>query len=138
MVHIKDSGVFDAPVDKIWKYLNDQDAHKHGFIKSWNPKVEGKIVTVDAEIVGPDGNAFTEKYQTTMNPPTGYTTETLEGPGKGSKYTQTYTADGDKTKVEIEGDWKVAGLDDEKTTKMILGLLETAFNEDNENLKKYS
>lgn len=23
MVHLRDDGVFDAPIDKIWKYLND-------------------------------------------------------------------------------------------------------------------
>lgn len=32
MVHIKDEGVFDAPVEKIWRYIND-DEHSHSAVK---------------------------------------------------------------------------------------------------------
>src|SRR6266571_6880852 len=30
MVHIRDDGVFDAPIDKLWKYIQDNNAHQHG------------------------------------------------------------------------------------------------------------
>jgi len=33
MVHVKDDGVFDAPVEKIWKYLNDENQHEHSAVK---------------------------------------------------------------------------------------------------------
>ena len=43
----------------------------------------------------------------------------------------------DKTKVEVSGEFKIQGLDDEATRKVILAWLEESFNEDNTSLKKY-
>ena len=33
MVHVSDEGMFDAPVEKIWRFLNDDNSHQHSFLK---------------------------------------------------------------------------------------------------------
>jgi hypothetical protein len=43
---------------------------------------------------------------------------------------------GDKTKVEVSGEFKIPGLD-EATRKTTLAWLEEVFNEDNTSLEKY-
>lgn len=72
-----------------------------------------------------------------MNPPRGYQVEAIAGPTKGTKFSQVYTRMGDKTRVDVEGDWHVPGVDDATIRKMTLAFFEEAFNEDNAALKKY-
>lgn len=55
----------------------------------------------------------------------------------GTRHTQEYTPMGDKTKVEVTGEFKIQGLDDETTMKAALAFLDEVFNEDNSALKKY-
>jgi hypothetical protein len=44
---------------------------------------------------------------------------------------------GDKTKVEVAGEFKIQGLDEQATRKAALAQLEQLFNEDNAALKQY-
>lgn len=44
---------------------------------------------------------------------------------------------GDKTKVEVEGDYFAQGMDEASTKKAVLVMYEIVFNEDNANLKNY-
>src|SRR2546427_551630 len=53
-----------------------------------------------------------ETWRLTMNPPRGYQVEAIAGPTKGTKFAQTYTSIGNKTRVDVEGDWVVPGADD--------------------------
>ena len=141
MVRLRDDGVFDAPLDKIWKYINDDTPglHKHRAIPATKLlKAEGNVVVQEMQFVNPDGKGtHWETWRLTMNPPRGYQVEAIAGPTKGTKFSQTYTAMGDKTRVEVEGDWQVPGVDEATIRKMTLGFLEEAFNEDNAALKKY-
>ena len=63
--------------------------------------------------------------------------EFLTGPMTGTKHTHTYTPMGDKTKVEVAGEFKIQGLDEQATRKTALAQLEQLFNEDNAALKQY-
>jgi ligand-binding SRPBCC domain-containing protein len=139
MVHIRDEGVFDAPVEKIWRYINDEHgAHSHGSVKVTGTRDQTeKGLTLDLEVKRPDGSTHAESWKITMNPPTSMYTEVLSGPMKGSKHTHTYTAMGPKTKVVVEGEFIAQGLDDASTKKAVLAMLETVFNEDNANLQKF-
>jgi hypothetical protein len=138
MVHVIDDGVFDAPVDKIWKYINDQNSHQHGAVKFTKVlEQSGNSMTVDLEAKNPDGSWHKETWKMTMSPPKSHHTEVIAGPMKGSSNTHTYTPMGDKTKVVVEGDYYAQGMDDASTKKAVLAMLDVVFNEDNANLKKY-
>ena len=138
MVHVTDDGVFDAPLEKVWKYLNDDKGHEHSAVK-FTKVIEqsDKGMTVELEMKHPDGSSHMETWKMTMNPPKGHTTEVLSGPMKGSKNTHTYTPMGNKTKVTVEGEYYAQGMDDAATKKAVLAMYEMVFNEDNTNLKNY-
>ncbi len=138
MVHVKDDGVFDAPLEKVWRYVQDNDRHEHSAVKFTGVLEQSdKGMTVEVEVKHPDGSSHKETWKMTMNPPKSHTTEVLSGPMKGSKHTHTYTAMGNKTKVEVEGEFFSQGMDDASTKKATLGFLEMVFNEDSANLKNY-
>ncbi len=62
----------------------------------------------------------------------------ISPPTAGSKFTHVYTPQGNKTKVEMEGDFKVQGVTDEKVAlKAIDDYFTAAFHEDNKNLQKF-
>jgi ligand-binding SRPBCC domain-containing protein len=138
MVHVTDDGVFDAPVEKVWKYINDQTAHAHSSL-SFTKVLEqsDKGMTAEVQMKNPDGSSHTETWKFTMNPPKSHLTEVLSGPMKGSKYTHTYTPMGNKTKVQVDGEFNAQGMDDAATKKAVLGMFEMVFNEDNANLRNY-
>lgn len=141
MVSIRDDGVFDAPLEKIWKYIGDDrpGIHKHRSIPT--TKVvnrQGNVVVQELQILNADGKGtHWETWRLTLDPPRGYQVEAIEGPTKGTRFRQIYTPMGGKTRVEVEGDWQIPGMDDVSVRKMALGFLEEAFNEDNAALKKY-
>jgi len=138
MVRIRDDGVFDAPIEKLWKYIQDNDNHQHRAFqvtKVLNQK--GNAMTIEAKVANPAGGMDSEKFVMTMNPPKGFTLEYLSGAMKGSKQTHTYTPMGNKTRVDVEGEFVGKGMDDATIKKNILGYYAMAFEEDNANLKKY-
>jgi ligand-binding SRPBCC domain-containing protein len=138
MVHVVDDGVFDAPVDKVWKYINDQNFHQHSaerFTKVLEQTDKG--MTVEVELKNPDGSWRKETWKMTMNPPQSLHSEVLSGLMKGTSHTHTYTPMGDKTRVVVEGNYYAQGMDDASTKKAVLTMWEMVFNEDNANLKNY-
>ncbi len=139
MVHVRDEGVFDAPLDKIWKYVQDGEAHEHRAIRSQRLKEQkGNRFTFEREMLNPDGKTtHWETWHTTMNPPKGLESEVENGPMKGSRFSNNYTPLGNKTKVEVAGDFHIQGLDDEATRKSVLEFFAMVFDEDNANLKNY-
>jgi len=138
MVHIKDDGVFDAPIEKIWRYINDDHAHSHSAVKVTGMRDQSeKGLTLDLEVKEPSGNKHTESWKIAMNPPKSMSTEVVAGPMKGTKHTHTYTPMGSKTKVEVEGEFVAQGMDDATLRKAVLGMFEIVFNEDNANLKNF-
>ena len=139
MVYLKDEGVFDAPIDKIWRFLQDENAnHEHrGVTISKVLERSGKLMVVEIDAMNPDGKAFNETAKFTFNPPKGFDMEFLSGPMTGTKHTHTYTPMGEKTKVEVAGEFKIQGLDEQATRKAALTQLEQLFNEDNAALKQY-
>ena len=142
MVHIRDEGsVFDASIEKLWKYIGDDSpgTHVHRAIKASKVlEAKGNVVVQEMQFLNADGkDTHWETWRLTMNPPRGYTVEAIAGPTKGTRFSQTYTPMGDKTRVDVEGDWVMPGADDATIKKMTLAFLGEAFNEDNAALKKY-
>lgn len=141
MVHVKDDGVFDASIDKIWKYLGDESpgVHNHRSIAGARTvENRGNEMVQEMEMRNPDGKTTRmETWRFVMNPPSGFEMESLSGASKGTRYTHRYTPMGAKTRVEVEGDFRMQGMDETATRKAALGYLSDLFNEDNAALKKY-
>jgi len=141
MVHVKDDGVYEAPIDKIWKYLNDDKpgVHTHkSILASKTLEAQGNSVTQEWEMRNPDGKSSRkETWRMTFNPPAGFEMESLAGVSKGTRYTHKYTPMGTKTRVEVEGEFKFQGMDDTATRKTALGFLNEVFDEDTQSLRKY-
>ena len=139
MVHVKDDGIFDAPIDRIWKYVNDEQAHQHGSFRVTKVLEEkGNAIVAEAKLGNPDGTFNMEKVRMVMNPPKGYDFEYLSGPMKGTKHSHTYTPMGHQTKVVVEGEFTVPpGMTENAVRKNALDYFAMVFEEDNSALKKY-
>jgi hypothetical protein len=141
MVFIIDQGsVFDAPADKVWKYVTeaDNEQHQHSSLRNVEYTPEGEragVLSFDTE--GPGGMKIKQKLRMTMLPPVGFLQEYIEGPLAGSKAMQFYHPMGDKTGVTVVGEFVSSMLPENQIHGVVMQQLETAFNEDQANLKKF-
>ena len=134
MVYVIDEGaVFDAPIDKIWKYLQSEN-HRHPSVKVLNREMVGNavILTSERNLIGKPTQV---KVKNTLYPPFGMVQEHLEGPMKGSRAFQYYIPKGAKTGVTVVGDYIIPGMDELKVREIVLQNAQTVFDEDNANLK---
>ena len=135
MVYILDEGsVFDAPIDKIWKYL-PSDNHRHNSMKMISREMTSSntvVITAERNIMGKTART---KIQNTLYPPFGFVQEHLEGPTAGSKAFVYYTPKGTKTGITIVGDFVLSGMDEKTTRDAIMAGFQVTFDEDNANLK---
>lgn len=138
MVHVSDEGIFDEPLEKIWRFLSDDKGHQHSSVKvSKVIEQSDKGMTAEYEVKNSDGSWRKEIWKMSFNPPNGFSIEITSGPMKGTKHTHTYTPMGNETKVTVEGEFIGQGMDDAMMKKAALMMFEQAFNEDSALLKKY-
>ncbi|HYM38832.1 MAG TPA: SRPBCC family protein [Thermoplasmata archaeon] len=141
MVQVRDDGVFDAPIDKIWKYLQDETpgVHSHrSIVGTKTIEEKGNALVQEMQMRNPDGKTTRkETWRFTFNPPTGFEMESLGGASKGTRYSHRYTPLGNKTRVDVEGDFRLQGMDESQTRKAALGFLSELFEEDNRSLRNY-
>lgn len=136
MVYVHDEGVFDASIEKLWKYVQDPSAHQHETILSQTVlEQKGNTMRIRAEVAGPRGKEE-QTWRMTLNPPFGFEQEVLDGSQKGSSNTHTYVPMGDKTKVIVAGDFHIQGMDDAATRKAVLDYFAKVFDEDNSALQE--
>lgn len=134
MVYILDEGSeFDAPLDKIWKYLSSQD-HMHQSIKMLNREMSGNVVTLTSER-SVMGKTVIVKVRNTLYPPFGMVQEFLEGPMQGSRAFQYYIPKGNRTGVAVVGDYVMAGVSEQAIRDAVGAQAQKSFEEDNANLK---
>lgn len=135
MVYLIDEGsAFDAPIEKVWKYLSSED-HRHPSFKNVGREVTGNVVVITSERPFM-GRSVKVKIKNTLYPPLGYVSEHIEGPTTGSRAFLYYTPKGDKTGVTIVGDFVISGLDEKATRDVIMAQMQVVFDEDNANLKR--
>lgn len=138
MVHVVDEGVFDEPVDKIWRFLADDNSHKHDMVKTTRVMEQSdKGMTAEIEVKNPDGSWRKETWKMTFNPPTSFGIEVTSGMMKGTRHKHTYTPMGAKTKVVVEGEFVAQGMDDAALKKAAMAMFEQVFNEDTAQLKSF-
>ncbi len=136
MVYVRDEGVFDASIDKVWKYLQSPEIHQHDSIPSQQVlEQKGNTMRIRAEVKGPSGKEE-QLWRMTLDPPFGFELEVLSGSQKGSTNTHTYVPMGDKTKVILVGDFHMQGMDAEATKKATLDYFAKVFEEDNHAMRR--
>jgi hypothetical protein len=135
MVYILDEGsVFEAPIDKVWKYL-PSDEHRHNSMKLISREMTSSntvIITAERSIMG---KMVRTKLKNTLYPPLGFVQEYLEGPAAGSKAFVYFIPKGNKTGINVVGEFVLSGMDEKATRDAIVAQLQVSFDEDNANLK---
>jgi len=135
VVYIFDEGsVFDAPIDRIWKYL-PSDEHRHSSLKLISREMVNSntvVITAERSIMG---KTVRTKIKNTLYPPFGFVQEHLEGPTAGSRAFVYYVPKGNKTGITIVGDFVLSGMDEKTTRDVVMAQLQVTFDEDNVNLK---
>jgi hypothetical protein len=133
MVWIEDKGsTFDAPIDFVWKYIFGGDGHDSSH-KTTRQSKFGKVsditITYGSERYlrgkwGPD------LMRISMFPPVSVVTEWLEGVLAGSKLTYVYTPQGEKTRIDVYGEFTSPTLSASDVEAAAREFLDTEFEAD--------
>ena len=140
-VHYKREAIatFDATPDTVFRYMSAGD-HRHVAFKSHRlVGTSGRVVTLAAEVYNPDGSTFITTITHKLNPPKGVETTMAGGPFDGARFVHTYTANGGRTRVDLEGDFPAfPGMSEADELKMIDSFFTTVFAEDMATLRNWS
>jgi hypothetical protein len=141
MVHYKKNNIttFDVTIEEVFNYMKEGN-HKHQAFKS-HQLINSKDdqVIVEAEIYNPDGSTFKTRITHKFNLPKGIETTMEGGAFSGAKFTHSYTAMGNKTRVDLEGDFPAfPGMPEADELAMIDGFFTKVFAEDTATLKERS
>ncbi|MCI4352181.1 MAG: hypothetical protein L3K14_02170 [Thermoplasmata archaeon] len=139
MVHIEDLGShFDAPLETVWKFIDSPVDHGESHANRRNlraePDGENRMKTSWEQNV--QGNWVKVSNRVTMFPPVAMLIQSMEGPLAGSKFMFYYTPKGEKTGINVIGDFHSKMVPPAELEKVVLGNLETAFNEDSAAIRK--
>jgi hypothetical protein len=141
MVHIKDEGShFDAPVETIWKYLQDPtdhgSAHRSTRNQQMKPLTETSFILTQEQNM--NGQWVKTSNRITIFPPVAMSIEVLDGPLAGSKMINVYTPKGNKTAIDVYGEFVSSQIPAAQLEPAVRGNLETAFNEDTVGIKAFA
>lgn len=130
---------FDAPVERVFAYMSAGD-HPHQAFKSHRlVGVAGNVVTVAVEAYNPDGSTTEMTVEHRLDPPNGILTTMAGGHFDGARLTHSYTPLGDRTKVDLAGDFPaLPSMSEADELAMIEGFFTTVFSEDAETLRAWS
>ncbi len=131
---------FDAPLDVLWKYLQDPTAHGGAHKNSRNRGMKPETPTsfVVSWEQNMNGNWVKIANRITVFPPLGMAIEAIEGPMAGSKMFNVYTSRGNKTEVAIFGDMQASGMPPAQLEPIVRGAWEMAFNEDSAGIREFT
>jgi heme-degrading monooxygenase HmoA len=140
-VRYKKNGVvtFEVPVERVFDYMRAGN-HPHKAFKSHRlVEVAGNVVTVNVEAYNPDGSTTEMTVEHRLDPPNGIVTTMTGGHFDGARFRHSYTALGDRTKVDLEGDFPaLPGMSEAEELAMIDGFFTMVYGEDAETLRTWS
>jgi hypothetical protein len=141
MVQIKDEGShFDVPVDMLWKYI--QAPADHGAAHEGSRNQQMKPLSETSFILSQEENMNGKWVRTsnriTVFPPLGMSIEVLEGPMAGSKMINIYTPKGNKTGIDVYGEFVAPQIPANQLEAAVRKNLENAFNQDVAGLKTFA
>jgi hypothetical protein len=133
MVHVKDVGSeFDAPVDFVWKYILGGGAHDAAHKTTRNPKFK-KISEITIEYSSERllrGKWAPDRMRISMVAPVAVVTEWLEGALAGSKFVYVYSPRGEKTGIDVYGEFMSNTLSPSEVEAAAREFLESEFGAD--------
>jgi hypothetical protein len=132
---LKIQGVFDAPIEMVWKLAEDQIEQGNKIHPNTrNNKTETISETSFINTWEQDdanGQTSGMKVKGRSYYPLGIAFEILEGPFADSKYFVYYIPlNNNKTRITVVGIFKSSILPEEQLKPIVLGFLEKAFSED--------
>jgi hypothetical protein len=133
MVWIEDKGsTFDAPIDFVWKYIFGGDAHDSAHKTTRNSKI-GKVSDITISYGSERllrGKWAPDQMRISMFPPVSVVTEWLEGALAGSKLVYVYTPVGEKTRIDVYGEFTSKTLPANEVEAAAREFLDTEFEAD--------
>jgi hypothetical protein len=133
MVYLKDEGsTFDAPIDVVWEYIFGGEGHDSAHKTTRNPKFE-KVSDITI-LYGSErylrGKWAPDRMRISMFPPISVVTEWLEGVLAGSKLVYVYSPQGDKTRIDVYGEFTSKTLPPNEVEAAAREFLDSEFSAD--------
>jgi hypothetical protein len=141
MVHIKDEGShFDAPIETVWKYLQSPTDHGSSHTTSRNQQMQpiNETSFVLTQEQNMNGEWVKTSSRITIFPPVAMTIEILDGPLAGSKMVNIYTPKGNRTGIDVYGEFTSAHIPIHQLEHAVRGNLEMVFNEDTAGIRAFA
>jgi len=141
MVHIKDEGSqFDAPIDMVWKFIQSPEDHGRSHASTRNQQVKplnehSMVISMEQNM---NGQWVKVANRITVAPPLGMVIEVLEGPMAGSKMINVYTAKGNKTGIDVYGDFMSNQIPAHMLEPAVRDNLQAVFDEDSRAIKAFA
>jgi thioredoxin-dependent peroxiredoxin len=129
---------FEATTDKIFRYMSASDHHHKAFKSHKVVGVADNVVTVDVDVYNPDGSTTNMTVKHRLDVPNGVETTMIGGHFDGARFVHSYTPLGDRTQVDLEGDFPaLPGMSEADELRMIDGFFTTVFEEDAATLRTW-
>jgi len=113
MVFVKDEGsVFDAPIEFVWKYLTGAEEHDSAHKTTRNSKFakysDITFLYGSERLLG--GKWAADQLRISIFPPVSVVTEWIEGVLEGSKLVYVYSPEGERTRIDVYGEFTSTSL----------------------------
>ncbi len=141
MVHVRDEGAtFEAPVDVVWQYLDSGPTHgaAHKLIRNRTAQPAGENAILATMERNWNGEWVKVVSRMTRLPPLGLVQEFLEGPFAGSKAVLVYSPQGQKTRVDVYGEFTSPTIPPNDVEKAALKWLAQSYDEDAPAVKAFA
>jgi hypothetical protein len=141
MVHIKDEGShFDAPIETVWAYLRSPPDHgpSHKSVRNAEMKPLSENSVMISQEQNMNGQWVKTANRITFHPPLAVFIEVMEGPMAGTKMVNVYTAKGNKTGIDVYGDFESKQIPAPQLEHVARANLETVFNEDSVGIREFA
>ena len=133
MVYIRDEGSeFDAPVDFVWRYIFGGEDHDSAHKTTRNPTFK-RVSDITLEYGSERllrGTWTPDRLRITMVEPIAVTTEWLEGILAGSRFVYLYSPKGEKTRIDVYGEFTSPTLPTQQVEAVAREFLDGEFRDD--------
>ncbi len=141
MVHIKDEGShFDAPIETVWAFIQAPEDHGRSHKSTRNQQMKplsetSFVISMEQNM---NGQWVKVANRITVLPPVGMAIEVIEGPMTGTKMVNVYTPKGNKTGIDVYGDFVSGQIPAAQLESAVRGNLQTVFDEDSAAIKAFA